>query len=67
MKKFGCGVALVLVSMTVAVLSFQHYNVTTGAAVADTFGEIYGGGILLLIGVVAAVMLIARKYAKKNE
>jgi len=57
----------VLAAMTVAVLSFQHYNVTTGAAVATEYGEVYGGAILLIIAAVAGVLLISGKEKKKHE
>ncbi|MBW3016914.1 hypothetical protein KY316_00955 [Candidatus Woesearchaeota archaeon] len=60
MKKLGVGIALVLASMAVVVLSFQHYNVTTGAAVAGSVGDLYGGWVLLLIGVIGATMLYSK-------
>jgi uncharacterized membrane protein len=61
MNKFGVGVMAVLASITVAVLSFQHYNVTTGAAVATEVGQVYGGAILLAIAAVSGVVLITKR------
>ena len=65
MKKFGIGIMAVLAAITIAVLSFQHYNVTTGAAVETEYGQIYGGVILLVIGAVAGVVIISKREKNK--
>jgi hypothetical protein len=65
MKKFGVGLALVLTVMVITILSFQHYNVTTGASIATTVGELYGGWILLLIGVVAVALIYSKEKLKQ--
>jgi hypothetical protein len=63
-NEFGKAIAIMLVIITMMVLSFQHNNSVTGAAIGTTYGEIYGWiGFLffVILSLLAAVNHICKR------
>ena len=72
-NEFGKGIAILFVVLTIFFLSFDHYNMTTSAAITGapfqptrTYGELYGGWIVFFL-IVLSIFIILEYEMKKRK